>query len=247
MINITYDISGEYDDIFDISVYYSDDNGKTFKGPLKSLEGDFGSGLRKGRDKKIVWDVYSEVMSLGGNLIFDIRANVTKETLKRDISVSTSSTGLSPVGLRFEVSKKYGFYISARTALSFKTDGDYTFENNKLQNAPTNSVYSFNDVNDISRMILTFGMSRKLNKNLAIYGGLGYGTYNQIWGIDTKSVGTGNKLGEYSVKNEDKSFSGAEFEFGLTYRINKFVLSAGVTTLQFERNEFTGGIGYIIN
>ena len=73
-IEITYDLSGN-NQVFKISLYYSNDGGKTFKGPVDRVSGDVGVQILPGEAKKIYWNYfYEDEEFTGENLVFNIRA-----------------------------------------------------------------------------------------------------------------------------------------------------------------------------
>ena len=64
-ISIVYDLTHEkIGQHFDVTAYYSLDGGTTFKGPIDSIKGDYGKGVKGGKNKVFVWDVLSEVPHL---------------------------------------------------------------------------------------------------------------------------------------------------------------------------------------
>ncbi|MBV6640846.1 MAG: hypothetical protein KI791_09010 [Cyclobacteriaceae bacterium] len=73
-IEIVYDLSGS-NQAFSINLYYSNDGGKTFKGPVERVSGDVGVQILPGEAKKIYWNYfYEDEEFTGENLVFNIRA-----------------------------------------------------------------------------------------------------------------------------------------------------------------------------
>jgi len=66
-IVVYYDL--QCDKQAEIEIYCSDDGGKTFTVPVKSVSGDVGLGIAAGIDKKIVWDVIKDKDPFYGNAI----------------------------------------------------------------------------------------------------------------------------------------------------------------------------------
>lgn len=66
-IFLPYEIkeSAKFHHLFDINLYYSEDKGKTFIGPLQKLEGDFGEDITPGK-KLIIWNYYEEAPNFTG-------------------------------------------------------------------------------------------------------------------------------------------------------------------------------------
>ena len=58
----------------EISLYVSEDGGRTFAGPLKSVRGDVGKGIQQG-SRRIVWDVLNEREFVhSSNMVFRVKA-----------------------------------------------------------------------------------------------------------------------------------------------------------------------------
>jgi len=75
-INIIYNLSHEdIGQLFNVKAYYSMDGGTSFQGPIDSTKGDYGKGVRGGKNKVISWDVLAERPGLRGkNIIFKVVA-----------------------------------------------------------------------------------------------------------------------------------------------------------------------------
>jgi uncharacterized protein (TIGR02145 family) len=71
-IHIYYDLEGE--DIYNVAVFCSTNNGKTWGEPLQKVSGDAGENIKSGKDKEVVWDVLKERERLSGNISFKIEA-----------------------------------------------------------------------------------------------------------------------------------------------------------------------------
>jgi len=69
---ITYDLSGNNNQTFEIRVYLSKDGGLNWDGPLKQVSGDVGKNIQPGASKKITWDVLKEKGSLIGSITFKV-------------------------------------------------------------------------------------------------------------------------------------------------------------------------------
>ena len=68
-IHIYYDLEGK--DNYSVQVFYSEDKGNTWQGPLEKASGDVGEQT-KGNNKKIIWDVLENKDNLIGYLKFKI-------------------------------------------------------------------------------------------------------------------------------------------------------------------------------
>lgn len=72
IIEILYDLTNDAGIKNNISVYCSQDGGKSWGNPLKKLSGDYGIGVRPGNQKKILWDALNERENLVGEIILKI-------------------------------------------------------------------------------------------------------------------------------------------------------------------------------
>ncbi|MFN5914731.1 MAG: hypothetical protein ACK43J_10110 [Chitinophagaceae bacterium] len=74
-VEIIYDLNATADCF--VSLYYSNDNAQTWKGPLQQVTGDVGANQKSGKGKMITWDAASELGSIEGVLQFKIIASYT--------------------------------------------------------------------------------------------------------------------------------------------------------------------------
>jgi hypothetical protein len=75
-VNILYDLTGK-GQVFKIDLFYSVDDGQTWKGPLKGVTGDVGERVLPGNNKRMTWDVLSEPGLEEGYLQFKVLAETT--------------------------------------------------------------------------------------------------------------------------------------------------------------------------
>ena len=72
-IEVSYDLSGYESGT--IELFYSTNDGKSFKGPLNAVTGAVGKNQKSGNKKKIIWDVLAEGIEITGNVKFKVRIN----------------------------------------------------------------------------------------------------------------------------------------------------------------------------
>jgi len=75
-VNILYDLTHEKTgQLFELNILCSNDGGKTYQVPIKTLSGDIGKNIEGGTSKIIIWDVLKDVKSLSGEqYVFKITA-----------------------------------------------------------------------------------------------------------------------------------------------------------------------------
>jgi hypothetical protein len=72
---VVYDLSGKYV-TFDVNLFYTVDDGKTWRGPLKNVTGDV-INQNPGLNKKAVWNAASEAGNIEGMVQFKLEALAT--------------------------------------------------------------------------------------------------------------------------------------------------------------------------
>lgn len=99
-INITYDLSGEAQSRYNVTLFASADG---YNSPLLQVSGDIGPDIAPGNGKRVVWRAKSELGSFSGDLTFEIRAVPTFIPLRitRPTAGSTIKPG-SSLGIRWE-------------------------------------------------------------------------------------------------------------------------------------------------
>ena len=77
-IRVTYDLAGvKPGQTFFVSLYVSQDDGVTWKGPLTAVTGHAGANQTGGAGKTVVWDVLAEMPKLTGSIVFEVRAKIS--------------------------------------------------------------------------------------------------------------------------------------------------------------------------
>lgn len=243
-IIINYSISGaRFNQAFNVSVYVSKDGGRTFQGPLSAVSGDVGKNVTPG-NKKITWEVFREVSDLEGDIVFDVRAEVIEEEIKRSWFVSYSGNLIAPAGLSFGQVGKTSWYISAKLSPSFLTETTYICDNEKVINYTGEGYYIFDDETIVSCYLLSAGLIFQSGRNFFIYTGAGYGSKSLIWHINEYTYPDDQSAGDFYVQHTGHSYSGFEAEAGMILRFGKVLVSCGATNLNFTRTDFAFGLGY---
>lgn len=73
IVSIQYNLSGDVER-FKIDLFYSNDDGKTWVGPLEGVSGDVGKRVKPGDNKKIIWNVLTRPELENGYMQFKIVA-----------------------------------------------------------------------------------------------------------------------------------------------------------------------------
>jgi len=80
IVQIKYDLLGNYDKKHKVSLYLSNDNGKTFSILPKFIQGDIGKNIKPGKNKQITWHMYKDFPSglTGDEYVFAVDAELQK-------------------------------------------------------------------------------------------------------------------------------------------------------------------------
>ena len=80
IVQIKYDLNGNYNKKYKISVRLSDDNGMTYSIFPKATKGDVGKNILPGKNKQITWYMYKQFPNgLAGNkFVFAVDAELQK-------------------------------------------------------------------------------------------------------------------------------------------------------------------------
>lgn len=158
--------------------------------------------------------------------------------------------GYNPNGTTFGAmlgfgKNKNGFYAGFRSDFGSVNAELECNSDGVIDNGTEPALYA-EGVQHKSRMSVTGGYFRRLNKTLYLYVGAGYGTRTLAYELNEKAEDVnGKSLAGVQVKDTDKSPSGVAFELGGILRFNKFLISAGYHTVNAKYHEASVGIGMI--
>ncbi len=242
-MEIAYEItSANFNQKFDISLFVSFDGGKTFKGPMTLSEND--KKEIEGGNHKISWNVFKDVNSLKGDIVFDIRAKVIEEKIKKHYFVQYSAGALvssinyiTPLGFRVGMVGKTGWYVAGYFNTFATTDYNYDGET-----MDKDIFYEFTDQTLYPRMAVTAGVTFQLGWQSYLYAGAGYATKKYYTQINELNL-NGSIDSEHWANNTEQEESGVEVEVGTILNFNKLSISIGLSTFNFKHIGANAGIG----
>ena len=168
-------------DYFSISLFVSRDGGKTFKGPLKAVEGDAGEGIRRGA-RTIVWDALKEMPFIEDTLIFQVRA--MKQPVKKKFFITWEANTITWLGLRAGMTGKFGFYAEFRGNPDAFNKSSFTCKDGILTDYNLPGYYTYTGKNGYSAFSVLGGITWQMVPNLFFYFGAGYGKEYYMVQID---------------------------------------------------------------
>ena len=245
-VNIKYKLGGlKFYQSCNVQIFVSMNGGDTFIGPLKDVTGDVGDHITEG-EKSVIWDVFREVRSFEGDVIFNIKAEVINEKPKRRFFASYTASYPAYVGLRIGLINKTGFYLTAITNPDILKKNTYTYDGKRIVDYNNTGYYVFTDQALHPQYMIMGGINFQVAKDFFLYTGGGYGQKELYWNINEFEYDGNNETNNSYVSHLEYSFSGIQVEAGFIKRIgNYFLLSGGVTSLNLkkEQRSFTLGVG----
>ncbi len=243
---VTYKIKDWTDEqSFKISLFVSNDGGINFKGPLKFVSGDVELIKKPGGLKKIEWDIFNEFDELSGDILFEVRAEVTNSEVPVLKFINFNYTPTAPFGIRLGALSNFGAYACFKSNLTFSKPSEYLADNSGLNNYTGSGYWVMGNNKQNTRYSITAGSLIKFKRNFIAYAGLGYGVDNLLWQYDEYSFSDFNKVKTDYALNQSGSISGLELELGLMVRLRKILLSGGVGTIGFKYVELNISGGFI--
>lgn len=225
-------------------LYYSVDGGNDFRGPLKKISGDSDFQDFGGR-KKLIWDVFSEVEKVEGNLIFEVREKIERKPEKTENLLMYRIAETTAYGMMYARVKRWGWYADFRTDGHFSREYDYTCDKNgRMEYSLEESYYRIGRRGRNARWGTTAGIVGRIGYPLYWFAGLGYGRRQVVWEAEVFSYKDDRQIGNWWLQNRDESVCGVEWQVGVGGRYRRCLLAVGLIGLRGELQELTGGIGF---
>lgn len=169
--------------------------------------------------------------------------------------LTTNSSVFAPYGIRMGLLARTGFYLAANFSEKPGDLGSMTkskFEYTLKEDASTLSDFDdseglyFKSTDEKAKVFnytISIGLTSDLGNNWFMYYGLGYGVHHKLYNFesyDSDDTFRANML----VKDDEHSVEGAVFEAGFIVKMKPFALTAGWSTIRFDRHEARLGIGF---
>jgi len=228
-----------------VDLYVSLDGGRSYNGPLKHVTGDISEIVTSGK-KSITWHVFDEYEKLDGHVGFEVRAKLECLPFEKESFAAYNISGTSAIGLTYGEVKKIGWYGRLKTNGGF-TISDYNTDDIKILDYSGDGYYTFTDKVKHNRFGITGGLVYRMKPSVYFCLGAGFGSRALYWNAKEYSVPSSEEIGEIWAKNVNNSFLGGECELGLMFRINKFNISFGINTINFQFFEANAGIGFFFD
>ena len=249
-IIIEYDLTGaKYNQVFDVSLYVSFDGGTSFQGPMKSVSGDVGTEVKAGKNK-ITWDPFSDVPSLEGDIVFNVKVQVVDQKLERHFFVhysgnySLRDAGFSaPFGLTIGQIGKIGWYVSARINTSSFETSQYDFDGNDVVDYDKVLYYEYDNEYKYPSLEAFAGITAQIHWNVFLYGGAGYGYQKFYWYMNEYDYMDNSLQSDSYLDYTDYSVSGLTAEAGMIIKAKMLSFNVGYSSLNFEYSNIVFGVG----
>lgn len=243
-IKIDYTISGlkYYQSISNIELYVKKAGDEDFNGPMEFVSGNVESGLRNGQ-YTMYWDALKEMAIGDDELIFDIRISIEEEDRSRKMMLMLTGNQVTPFGLRLGQLGKTSWYVEARASLQAFEKPQYTFVDGIIIDYEQAGYYEISDQYGWQAYSIILGITKQLHRHLFLYAGAGYGEENYLITIDSYTYDNVASTGSSWVNYEKYASSGIEIDAGIILNYQMFLISAGVTIIDFKTFGWTAGLG----
>lgn len=244
-IIINYNIFGaKYDQQFNVSLYVSNDNKKTFTGPLREVVGDVGEGVTKGK-RSIAWDVMKEKPFVSDELIFKVEAEISSINIKKSLLLQYVGNTVTPLGVRIGLIGKTGFYIEARATPNFNQNTIYSYTGDYIDNFNRSGYYEFSGKTVYSATSFIGGITLQTALNSHFYLGAGYGKQYYLAEFNIFDYASDSVVKNNWALSETEKYEGIELDGGMIFHFGKVALSLGVTSINLRNINFSGGLGIV--
>ncbi|WP_045114091.1 hypothetical protein [Microscilla marina] len=164
-IKIKYDLKGPKNRYYNLQLLYSNNKGNSFKGPLRSLSGDFGDSVQVGKSKVVSWSFLKDNPYFNGkNIMFRIEAEEIPKIAKGGPKNALWSLLLPGLG---DLKVRNGYHYEWITATTFallgagtlfyiKANNELNDYNNRVPNTLSDHQQLFNKARTSSRLAYGF-------------------------------------------------------------------------------------------
>jgi len=249
-VTIQYDLTGaKYNQVFNVSLFVSFDGGTTFQGPMKSVSGDVGAEIKAGKNK-IIWEPFSDVPSLEGDIVFSVKAQVIDKKIEKHFFVhysgnySLRDAGFSvPFGLTIGQIGKIGWYVSARLNTNSFETSQYDFDGNDVVDYDKVLYYEYDNEYKYPALETFAGITAQIHWNVFLYGGVGYGYQKFYWHMKEYDYMDNSLQGDSYLDYSDYSVSGLTAEAGIIIKAKMLSFNVGYSNLNFKYSNIVFGVG----
>lgn len=242
-IRVHYTLSRlPFDSYVRLDLYISTNGGVDFTGPLSQVQGDIGKVESNGK-KSLVWQAMDEWGTVDGDIVFELRGEVTREKVEVENLLMYNVSGSSCFGFMYGRVARWGGYLRGKTNFSFG-DAPYTCDDVGVFDADLQDQYYVVDkASKRSRWGITGGVLYRPSGWLYLYGGAGYGVRRLMWHAQTFDYADRLPVGDLWAVNRSAGATGVEAECGGIVRFRNLAVSLGVNAVGFSFYELNGAVG----
>ncbi len=243
VVEIGYQLRGESIRHFDVKLYVSDDNGKTYYGPLVNVRGDVGRQVSPGF-KKIFWDATSEYNLVGKDVIFKVEASYRKslKPIKSDGFIGYDFLSIAPIGItQGRIGDNFGSYWSLKSGVRFGWDY-VTWDSDSLMSyIPLiyPATYSFTGSSRTNIASFAWGPNFNIYNWVILHAGLGMAYRSSTQEIQINFSEFAN------VKIIERSGLKFYYEFGAKIMIKNYYFGINIASVRPSLTKFGLSIGFL--
>jgi hypothetical protein len=243
VVEISYQLRGESIKQFDVKLYVSKDNGKTFDGPLLNVSGDVGSKVSPGY-KKIFWNPTKEGNYIDKDVVFKVEANYKKpfKPAKIDSFIGYDFLSIAPIGItKGRIGNNFGSYWSLKSGFRFGWDYATWLSDSLAGYIPLihPSTYSYTGSSRTNIASFAWGPTLNIYNLFLIHAGLGMAYRNTTQEIRINYSELAN------VRIIERSGLKFYYEFGAKILIKKYYIGLNIASVTPNLTQFGFTIGFL--
>ncbi len=243
-IVVQYNVQGlKFNQHLSISLYVSIDGGNSYLGPMHDVKGDIGDNISNGQHI-MTWWAMKEMPFEHANAIFDVRAVVVSEKIRKSFFIAYASNLTSPLGVRIGQLGGLGWYIIGQSNTQPGLKGTYTYNDGTITDYNRFAWYEFTSNHKVSAYMACAGLTYQMLKNVFIYGGAGYGKADQLYELREYDYNGDTPLGTAFAKDNKASHSGIAVDAGVLFKMGKMTILGGASSVGFTLPDWQAGIGF---
>ncbi len=210
----------------------------------RGLSGDTAWLNRGGQHKLMVWDPFKDGVDSLKDIRVDFELAVKEVASPRFWGIAFQGSNSAPFGFKAMQLGRLGFYASVRSSGQAPPSG-YTVSDAGAIDYKESGVYVITNKKRLASATFVGGPVLQVARKIYVYVGGGYGTEQLFWGYEAYNLDK-NLTGSFWALNESINRKGVVIDAGATLRVGRLLFDLGMSSIQFDAFQITGGIGFTL-
>ena len=209
----------------------------------------------------IEWDILRDTFKDVSNMSFYLEEKMGRPELPEISSIHVFGSQSAPIGTKIILPRKGSFlsiptlsdnisvYISAHTGFLTPSFQDTVLYSGNILNYNKAGVYELNPIpkRKLASYSFSIGWIIQIDKKLFINAGVAYSNEKVFWKFDEYNQDYQYTGSFWAIHIDSFTREDLGGELGLLWLYKKYFLSVGYKSLAFKPNQFTIGLGLLLN